>query len=212
MAGLAAAFALAGRGDVRVTLYEADERFGGKVRSEAFAGVDLDLGPDAFLARRPEAVALCQELGLADALVAPATTAAYLWSRGRLRRLPPGLALGMPTRLAPLARSGVLSPLGLARVALEPLVPGRTLDADEALGALARRRLGDEVHRRLDHASVALVALAYPRGAISRALDGSSFLVARGEGRLMTACSWASSKWAHLAAGDGIMRVGRPRR
>ncbi|MBA2437891.1 MAG: FAD-dependent oxidoreductase, partial [Acidimicrobiia bacterium] len=53
MAGLAAAFALAGRGDVRVTLYEADERFGGKVRSEAFAGLDLDLGPDAFLADGP---------------------------------------------------------------------------------------------------------------------------------------------------------------
>ncbi len=342
MAGLAAAFALAGRGDVRVTLYEADEHLGGKVRSEAFAGVDLDLGPDAFLARRPEAVALCQELGLADALVAPATATAYLWSRGRLRRLPSGLALGVPTRLGPLARSRVLSPLGLARVALEPLVPGRTLDADEALGALVRRRLGDEVHRRLvdplvgginagdtdrlsvelvapslaaaaasssslvvgarrqaaagpppsgpvfltlpgglsrlvdalatrlenlgaevctgeritgveplagggyrlsaesgpiaadavvlatpafvtaallaphapgaaatlaaiDHASVALVALAYPRGAIARPLDGSGFLVARGEGRLMTACSWASSKWSHLDAGDGIV-------
>nr|MBA3955396.1 ferrochelatase [Acidimicrobiia bacterium] len=59
MAGLAAAFALAGRGDVRVTLYEADERFGGKVRSEAFAGLDLDLGPDAYLARRAEGVLVC---------------------------------------------------------------------------------------------------------------------------------------------------------
>jgi protoporphyrinogen oxidase len=113
IAGLAAAFVLAGRGDVRVTLCEADEGLGGKVRTEAFAGVSLDLGPDAFLARRPEAVALCQELGLADALVAPATAAAYLWSRGRLRRLPPGQALGVPTRFGPLARSGMLSPLGL---------------------------------------------------------------------------------------------------
>ncbi|CAN5689832.1 hypothetical protein BH24ACT2_BH24ACT2_19440 [soil metagenome] len=31
----------------------------------------------------------------------------------------------------------------------------------------------------IDHASVALVALAYPGGALTRVLDGSGFLVAR---------------------------------
>ena len=51
----------------------------------------------------------------------------------------------------------------------------------------------------VDYATVALVALAVPRPAIDRPLDGSGFLVAQPEGLLLTACSWASSKWAHLA-------------
>ncbi|MDP9020610.1 MAG: protoporphyrinogen oxidase, partial [Actinomycetota bacterium] len=57
-------------------------------------------------------------------------------------------------------------------------------------------------------ASVTLVALAYPSAAVPRALDGSGFVVAAGQGRLMTACSWASSKWAHLSRpGQVLLRV-----
>ncbi len=342
IAGLAAAHHLADRPDVAVTLCDAGDRLGGKVRTADFAGVSLDLGPDAFLARRPEAVELCRELGLADELVAPATSAAYVWTRGRLRCLPEGLVLGVPTSWLALARSRVLSPLGLVRVALEPLVTGpRSAGDDEALGAVVRRRLGHEVHRTLvdplvgginagdtdrlsidmtapalavarrqrslvrgargvtgrdgrdrgpafltlpgglsrlvevlssrlttsgvqvrtgapvvalerpaeggyrvrlasdvleadavivatpahvtapllaphapgaattlaaiHYASVALVALAFPVAALARPLDGSGFLVARGEGRLMTACSWASSKWSHLDPGDQVV-------
>jgi oxygen-dependent protoporphyrinogen oxidase len=41
----------------------------------------------------------------------------------------------------------------------------------------------------------------------SGGLDGSGMLVARSEGLLVTACSWASSKWAALAPehGDGTV-------
>ena len=52
------------------------------------------------------------------------------------------------------------------------------------------------------YADVALVALAVPIDGIDRPLDGSGFLVAQPEGLLLTACSWASSKWAHLADPD----------
>ena len=54
----------------------------------------------------------------------------------------------------------------------------------------------------IPYASVALVALAVPRAQVDRELDASGFLVPRVEGRLVTACSWTSAKWPHLA-GDG---------
>ena len=39
-------------------------------------------------------------------------------------------------------------------------------------------------------------------------LDGSGFLVPRGEGLLMTACSWSSSKWSHYSRDGGcVLRV-----
>lgn len=51
----------------------------------------------------------------------------------------------------------------------------------------------------LEHASVAFVALALPDDALSRPLDGSGYLIPRHAGTTVTAVSWSSSKWAHLA-------------
>ena len=108
IAGLAAAWELSGQPGTRVVVLEADTRFGGKLKTAVFGGREVDLGPDAFLARRPEAVGLCDELGLTADLVAPGQGRAYLWARGRLRPLPGGLALGVPTRWGPLAAVGDL--------------------------------------------------------------------------------------------------------
>ena len=56
----------------------------------------------------------------------------------------------------------------------------------------------------IPYASVAMVSLAVRREAVDRALDASGFLVPRVEGRTVTACSWTSAKWPHLA-GDGTV-------
>ncbi|HEY6416124.1 MAG TPA: protoporphyrinogen oxidase, partial [Acidimicrobiales bacterium] len=50
----------------------------------------------------------------------------------------------------------------------------------------------------IDYASVVLTVLVVPREAIDHPLDGSGFLVPQSSGRLLTACSWMTSKWAHL--------------
>ncbi len=155
IAGLSAAWELSGEPETRVVVLESEPGFGGKLKTVAFGGQDVDVGPDAFLVRRPEAVALCDELGLTADLVAPGQRRAYVWSRGRLRPLPAGLALGVPTRLGPLVRSGICSPAGLVGPALDllrpsfrssPDDPGKTGSAvDRAVGPVVRRRLGAEV-------------------------------------------------------------------
>ncbi len=53
---------------------------------------------------------------------------------------------------------------------------------------------------QLEYASVVMVTFAFASNQIDR-FEGSGFLVARTEGLLMSACSWASSKWAHLGEG-----------
>jgi oxygen-dependent protoporphyrinogen oxidase len=58
------------------------------------------------------------------------------------------------------------------------------------------------VLRTLGHASPVLTTFAFRRGDIAHALDGSGFLVPRAEGRFLTACSFATTKWAHLGAAD----------
>ncbi|HEX4903973.1 MAG TPA: protoporphyrinogen oxidase [Acidimicrobiales bacterium] len=148
IAGLAAAHEVLLQGGTPI-VFESDERVGGKLRTESFDGIDIDTGPDSFLARRPEAVQLCRELGLDGGLEPPAATSAFVFARGALRRLPAGLILGVPTDPLALARSGILSPWGAARAAAEPFVPGAALGDDDALGAVIRRRYGDEVASRL---------------------------------------------------------------
>ncbi|HYD10951.1 MAG TPA: protoporphyrinogen oxidase [Acidimicrobiales bacterium] len=148
IAGLAAAYELTKHG-VTPIVFDADTRAGGKVRTERFGDVMVDTGPDAFLARRPEAVELCEELGLRPRLEPPAATHAYVYARGRLRTLPTGLVLGVPTDPVALARSGILSGWAVVRAALEPYLRGSPLGEDEALGTVTRRRFGNEVTDKL---------------------------------------------------------------
>jgi oxygen-dependent protoporphyrinogen oxidase len=57
-------------------------------------------------------------------------------------------------------------------------------------------------------ASVVLVTLAYPRAELEVPARVSGLLVPRGEGRLMTACSFGSAKWPHWSDPDTmILRV-----
>jgi oxygen-dependent protoporphyrinogen oxidase len=148
ISGLAAAHALVDElPGAEVVLFDAAERVGGRIATSPFAGVDhVDEGADAFLARVPEAVALAHGVGL-DNLVSPEAVGAAVWHDG-LHPIPDGLLLGVPGRLGPLARTGLLSWRGKARAALEPLLP-RTPTDDDSIGAFVRARFGDEVHDRL---------------------------------------------------------------
>jgi oxygen-dependent protoporphyrinogen oxidase len=148
--GLAAAYELvAGGAPGPVTVLEADDRLGGKIRSAELAGRRVEAGPDAFLARVPDGVELCRELGLADELVSPQAGEAWLWSGGRLRRLPGELVLGVPSDLLAVAHSGILSPAAMARAAADLVLPRSPWPDDVSVGAVVGRRFGPETVARL---------------------------------------------------------------
>ncbi|MFF8593491.1 protoporphyrinogen oxidase [Streptomyces sp. NPDC015220] len=146
IAGLAAAHRLLERG-ARVTVLEASDRVGGKLLPGDIAGVRVDLGAESMLARRPEAVALARENGLADALQPPATASASIWTRGALRPMPKGHVMGVPGTAAALA--GVLSAEGLARIERDADLPRTEVGDDVAVGEYVAARLGREVVDRL---------------------------------------------------------------
>src|SRR5436190_21060904 len=122
-------------------------RLGGKVQSSPFDGGILDEAADAFLARVPEGVDLCRELGLEGDLVSPTARRAHVWSRGALRLLPEGQVLGVPTDLDELRASEILSTDGLARLEQAPLLVAPS--DDRTIGSLMREQLGDEAADRL---------------------------------------------------------------
>jgi oxygen-dependent protoporphyrinogen oxidase len=138
IAGLAAALAVRRRmPEARLTVLEAAPRPGGNIRSERADGYLCEWGPNGFLDRAPETLALVRELGLESRLHVSDDRARrrFIFRSGRLHVVPggPGSFLA----------SGLLSWRGKLRIAVEPLARRRP-EGDETIDAFASRRIGRE--------------------------------------------------------------------
>jgi len=100
------------------------------------------------------------------------------------------------------------------------LADGSTHEAEQAIVALPAPAAAKLLAPHADvsaltairYVSVANVVLAFDADGFDHDLDGSGFLVPRGENRTITASTWTSSKWTHTApAGKRLIRcyVGR---
>lgn len=151
LSGLTVAHTLLARarpGAVQVTVLEATARLGGNLITERHGDLQIDGGPDGWVAAKPEAADLCRDLGLGDQLIEtlPGNRRVYVAHHGRLVPVPEGVVLGVPTKLEPMLRSPLLSPQGKARLALDLVLPASPPPpADISLGHLVGRRLGPEV-------------------------------------------------------------------
>ncbi|MGH3826263.1 MAG: protoporphyrinogen oxidase, partial [Pseudonocardiaceae bacterium] len=131
-----------------IVLVEGSRRLGGALRTVELGGVALDVGAEAFLVRRPEALRLVEELGLGGQLRHPTSAAPTVRAAGRTAALPTRTVLGLPGAATDVA--GLLSAPGVARVAAEPAIPLRWEPGqDAAVGMLLRARAGDELVDRL---------------------------------------------------------------
>ncbi|WP_283658026.1 protoporphyrinogen oxidase [Paenibacillus sp. RC343] len=133
--------------EVEITLVEKSDRLGGKLQTVRQNDFMIEKGPDAFLARKTAMLELTMELGLEAELVStnPKAKSACILHKGKLHTMPMGFILGIPTKLTPFIRTGLISPLGKARAALDLIIPAKKGDMDESLGNFIKRRLGKEV-------------------------------------------------------------------
>lgn len=144
VSGLTTAYRLAAAG-VDVTVREASDRPGGKLGTVQVGDVRLETGADSFVARKPWAVDLCRELGLAGELVPPGAKGAYLWTDRGLVAFPKDAPFGIPGDIGDVMRWPGVSGAGRRRAAQDLLRGKRKDGTEETLGSLLRRRLGDEV-------------------------------------------------------------------
>lgn len=135
---------------VEITLFEANDRFGGVFGTIAENGYRLETGADMFITNKPGALQLAEELGLQSRLIG--TNEQYRRSlilrNGRPIATPAGFDLMVPRNLWAFAKSPLLSPWGKCRVAAEYFLPGRAAD-DETLSSFAKRRFGNEAFARI---------------------------------------------------------------
>jgi len=134
-----------------LTLLEAAPRLGGSIATERTDGFVIETGPDSFISEKPAALRLAERLDLRSRLIGTrdADRRTFVVHAGRLHPLPEGFLLLAPTRLAPLAASGLFSWPGKLRMALDLVLPRGPERADESLGSFVTRRLGREALERV---------------------------------------------------------------
>lgn len=148
ISGLSTAFTierLAGEAglDVEVTVFEREERTGGKIWSIKEEGYLCEWGPNGFLDSKPMTLELCDQLGIRDQLERSNDNARkrFIYSGGILNRLPENGPMFLKSKL--------ISWPGKIRLAQEFIKPKRTDGVDETLADFARRRLGAEALDKL---------------------------------------------------------------
>lgn len=134
---------------LEVILVEASAKLGGKIQTVKRDGFVIERGPDSFLIRKRSMSAFAEEVGVADELVKNATGQAYIYIKGKLHPIPGGSMMGIPTELGPFLQTDLFSLAGKLRAAGDLVLPRKTVEGDQSLGAFFRRRLGGEIVENL---------------------------------------------------------------
>lgn len=146
ISGLSSAYFLSENIDPEeILLIEGAGRMGGVIQTSTISQGAIEAGPDSFITRNASAYDLVRQLGLEEALIAPATGSAFIYARSALHPIPKGTVFGAPSDLRKFAGNTLISTRGQLRAALEVLLPRTKVPDDMTVGSFARRRWGNEV-------------------------------------------------------------------
>ena len=155
LSGLTAAYELAcgmrAGADVAFTLFEQSARFGGTLETVHRDGFTIECGPDGWVSEKRWARELAVELGLGEQLLASkdADRKTYIFSRGRLRAIPAGMRMMVPTDLDAVGRSDLFSRQAVRafheEVQRAELLRESAPISDESIASFTRRHFGNEV-------------------------------------------------------------------
>ncbi len=135
--GLTAGYHLKKEG-VGVTLFDAQDRPGGVIRTTRREGFLAEHGPNSILLTSPLILDLVRELGLEGRVAAPGSAAKnrFIARRGTPLRLPASAGTFLTTPLFSLPAK--------LRLLREPFIGRSPADAEETLADFVRRRIGKE--------------------------------------------------------------------
>jgi protoporphyrinogen/coproporphyrinogen III oxidase len=149
ISGLVAAYRLrvAAGPDATITVFDPADRLGGVLRTERIGGQPMDVGAEAFVARRPEMPALLAELGMAGRQIGTTGARPLIYSRRRLHPFPAGTLQGIPAQ--PHALAGLVDDAAVAWMLDEPSRPfSWRPGGDLSVADLVRNRFGEQVVTR----------------------------------------------------------------
>ncbi|QLK86330.1 protoporphyrinogen oxidase [Staphylococcus sp. 17KM0847] len=134
-----------------VTVYEASNVPGGKIKTAYREGYVIELGPESYLGRKTIMTEVAKDIGLTDDdIVTNETGQSYIFADNQLYPIPGGAILGIPTDFKPFMTTQLISMKGKLR-ALKDLTmkPLEMPEGDMSVGHFFRERLGDELLENL---------------------------------------------------------------
>jgi len=145
ISGLSAAYYLARAGQPSLIL-DPRPRAGGVIQTERVEGCTVEGGPDSFLAAKPEALAMIRELGLEAGIIGSNDyqRKTYIRKRGRMMPMPDGLMMVVPTKIMPMALSGLLGWGTKLRMGLEFFRKPGPGPPDRSIAEFIRDHYGQE--------------------------------------------------------------------
>jgi oxygen-dependent protoporphyrinogen oxidase len=130
-----------------ITVFDPADRLGGVLRTERIGGQPMDVGAEAFIARRPEVPALLAELGLGGRQIGTTGARPLIYSQRRLHPLPPDTLQGIPAQ--PQALAGLVDDAALTWMFDERTRPfSWRPGADPSVADLVGDRFGEQVVTR----------------------------------------------------------------
>jgi oxygen-dependent protoporphyrinogen oxidase len=154
IAGLSAAFEVEQRRKttpLEYALFESGPRLGGVIRTEHVDGFVIEAGPDSFLSEKPWAAELCRELGIGGDLIHSNDhqRKTFILVKGRPIEIPDGLMFMVPTKLWPMATTGLFSLGAKLHAARELRQKPRKMDGDETVASFVERHFGRQMVDRM---------------------------------------------------------------
>ncbi len=151
--------------DIDYVLLEKDSRLGGKICTERTSdGFVAEGGPDSFISTKPWIFELAKKLDCEDRII-PSNDElkkTYILIGNKLRMLPDGVMMVVPTKIMPFITTDLFSWPGKLRMAMDYFIPKKREPGDETLASFIERRLGKECLHRLADPLVAGVYSSDP--------------------------------------------------
>ena len=135
---------------LRVCVFDAADRPGGKIQTVRLAGCQIETGPNTLLLNKPALTSLIHQLGLTPQLIdaAPAARRRWVYHRDRLCPLPSG---PLSALTSPLLGPRAIATLAAEFLGLRPGLPAASASqaAPESVARFIRRRFGGKVLKTL---------------------------------------------------------------
>lgn len=137
--------------DLKFKILESSGRIGGNISTIRHDDLLIEEGPDSFLTAKPQALDLCNRLGMESEIMGTSeiNRKTLIYLDGRLVELPEGFILLSPTKILPFITSPIMSLSGKLRVLAEMFIPAANSQNDESLKSFITRRFGMELYENI---------------------------------------------------------------
>jgi oxygen-dependent protoporphyrinogen oxidase len=147
ISGLASAYYLSKKG-ISSTLIEAQSRVGGLIRTDVVAGCQIEAGPDSYVASKPAATELAQEIAeLKNEIIGTNDEARriYLVNDGKLVAMPSGMVLMAPSDMRAFLSSPLFSEETKCRMLQERFFKPRERSNDISVAELVNEHFDSNI-------------------------------------------------------------------